>query len=88
MPGVFIAFHFFAAPSLLHLFKKEKILGMTLHPYLLLVANSLFPSCQMHIFYVDLHTVFLVTSLHFGTQDMLVVEHKALRASSLNYLYI
>ena len=32
----------------------------------------------MYIFCVDLHTALLVTSLHFGTEDVLLIEHKAL----------
>ena len=78
MSGVSIAFHFVAAPRLLHLFKKAKKSWYDFAFNILLVANSLFPFCKMHIFCVDLHTAFLVTSLHFSIQDVLVVEHKAL----------
>ena len=73
--GVYISFHSVAVPRLLHLFKKaKKIFGMTLHPHIVLV----FPFfCKMHIFCVDLHAAFLVISLQFDIQDVLVVEHKA-----------
>ena len=46
---------------------------MTLHPHILLGANLLFPFSKMHIIYMDLHTAFLVPSLYFGTQVVLVV---------------
>ena len=37
---------------------------------------------------ITIPTAFLVTSLHFGIQDVLVVEHKALWAPLLHHLYI
>ena len=58
--------------------RKQTNLGITLHPHIFLVANSLFPFCKVHLLCVDLHTTFLVISLHFGTQDVLVVKHKPL----------
>ena len=45
-------------------------------------------NCFQTIITWDANHAFLVTSLHFGTQDVLVLEHKALWAPLLHYLYI
>ena len=68
--------------------RKQRTLVMTFASPYFIGGQSLFPFCEIHIFYVDLDTAFPVTSLHFGTQDVFFVEHKALWVTLLHHLYI
>ena len=54
--------------------RKQRTLVMTFASPYLIGGQSLFPFCEIHIFYVDLDTAFPVTSLHFGTQDVFLLN--------------